>query len=253
LFWGCVLGAVCGIALVGVASFLAARFGRHDEDRKPDGVSGGQAANMIRAFFLMAFAIGLILPFTRTDSARQNTYAEAQSLVEAYWNANRLPADQADLVHSGLRDYTTFVINQEWPVLAGGQLSQQGWTMLDDLRSHVMSLSYTQKPASDGLAAVLTNLSNVYAARRQRAVDAAASVPQALVAFAIATGFLVILFPFLAGVRPLGRAVLPLLITAGLVGAGMFLVVDDQHIFSGGIPVQPQAFRSALTEMQRIA
>jgi hypothetical protein len=192
------------------------------------------------------------VPWSTNDTARQNTYAEAQALVEGYWQANRLPVAEATTVHDDLRGYTTFVINDEWPVLAHGDVSQQGWTMLDGLRANLMSLDYTEKNYSDADTAVLNQVSDVYAARRQRAVDAAAGLPEAVSIFAILTGLLVVLFPFLVGVRPQGRALVPLIITAALVGAGLFLIVDNNHVFSGGIAVSPEAFRSALTEMQRI-
>jgi hypothetical protein len=249
---GCVLAALAAIALVGVVNLVAAKAGRGKVDDKPDGVSGSHGGAMIKSLFLMAFAIGLIVPWTTNDTARQNTYAEAQAVVEAYWNASRLPAAEAATVHVGLRQYTNFVIHDEWPVLATGQLSQQGWTMLDNLRGDLMSLYYSDKPAADADTAVLSHISDVYAARRQRAVDAAATLPQAVIVFAVITGLLVILYPFLAGVRPHGKAVIPIILTSALIGAGLFLVIDNNHTFSGGIEVQPEAYQSALIEMQRI-
>jgi Protein of unknown function (DUF4239) len=249
---GCVLAAVAAVALIAVIDFAAAKMGHGKADTAPDGVTGGHAVNLIRALFLMSFAIGLIVPWSTNDTARQNTYAEAQALVEAYWQANRLPMAEATTVHDDLRGYTTFVINDEWPVLAQGNVSQQGWTMLDGVRANLMSLDYTEKNYSDADTAVLDQISDVYAARRQRAVDAASSLPEAVSVFAILTGLLVVLFPFLVGVRPKGRALVPLAITAALIGAGLFLVVDNNHVFSGGIAVKPEAFQSALQEMQRI-
>jgi hypothetical protein len=160
--------------------------------------------------------------------------------------------DEATIVHDDLRCYTSFVINDEWPVLANGNVSQQGWTMLDALRGNLMSLDYTEKNYADADTAVLDQISNVYAARRQRAVDAAATLPEAVSVFAILTGLLVVLFPFLVGVRPQGRALVPLAITAALIGAGLFLIIDNNHVFSGGIAVTSEAFKSALQEMQRI-
>jgi Protein of unknown function (DUF4239) len=253
VFFWCVLAALAVVALVAIADLVAVKLGRGKVDAAPDGLTGGHAVNIIRALFLMSFAIGLIVPWSTNDSARQNTYAEAQALVEAYWQANRLPAAEATTVHDDLRGYTTFVINDEWPVLASGELSQQGWTMLDGLRGNLMSLNYPEKSYADADTAVLAQISNVYAARRQRAVDAAASLPEAVGIFAILTGLLVVLFPFLVGVRPQGRALVPLIITAALIGAGLFLVVDNNHVFSGGIAVKPDAFQSALLEMQRIS
>jgi hypothetical protein len=253
VFLGCVLAALAVIALVVIADVIAVKIGRAKVDAAPDGVTGGHAVNLIRALFLMSFAIGLIVPWSTNDSARQNTYAEAQALIEAYWQADRLPAAEAMTVHDDLRGYTHFVIDDEWPVLASGELSQRGWTMLDGLRANLMSLNYQEKSYEDADTAVLAQISDVYAARRQRAVDAAASLPEAVSLFAILTGLLVVLFPFMVGVRPRGRALVPLIITAGLIGSGLFLVVDNNHVFSGGIAVKPDAFQSALLEMQRIS
>jgi hypothetical protein len=225
---GCILAALAAIALVGAGDVVATKLGHGKVDDKPDGVSGTHGGAMIKSLFLMAFAIGLIVPWTTNDTARQNTYAEAQAMVEAYWNANRLPAAAAVTVHDGLRNYTNFVIHDEWPVMASGELSQQGWTMLDNVRGNLMSLNYAEKRYTD------------------------ATLPQAVIIFAVITGLLVILYPFLAGVRPRGKALIPIVLTAALIGAGLFLVIDNNHTFSGGIEVQPEAYQSALTEMQRI-
>ena len=211
---------------------------------------------MIRSLFLIAFTIGLLVPWTTNDTARQNTYAEAQAVVEAYWQANRLPSAEATTVHAALRNYTTSVIHDEWPTLATGHLSQHTWTLLDDLRGNLISLDYSldysDKPYEDADSAVLSQISNVYAARRQRAVDAAATLPEAVMVFAVITGLLVILYPFLSGVRPHGNGLIPLVLTAALIGAGTYLIFDNNHTFSGGIAVHPEAFQSALTQMQRI-
>lgn len=252
MFLGCILAALAAIALVVIVDVIAAKAGRGKLDTAPDGVSGSHGGAMIKSLFLMAFAIGLIVPWTTNDTARQNTYAEAQAVVEAYWQANRLPGAEAATVHRNLANYTSFVIHDEWPVMASGQLSQQGWTMLDSLRGNLMSVDYTNKPADDADSAVLSQISDVYAARRQRAVDAAASLPEAVIVFSVITGLLVILYPFLAGVRPHGKALIPIVLTSALIGAGLYLVIDNNHTFSGGIAVQPEAFQSALAEMQRI-
>jgi hypothetical protein len=252
MFWGCVLAALAAVALVVIVDVVSSRVARGKVDAEPDGVTGTHGGAMIKSLFLMAFALGLILPWTTNDSARQNTYAEAQAVIEAYWQANRLPAAEAAIVHNDLRNYTNFVISNEWPVMATGQLSQQGWTMLDKLRGNLMALDYSDKLSYDADDAVLTQLSDVYAARRQRAVDADASLPEAVIVFAIVTGVLVIMYPFLVGVRPRGKALVPILLTSALIGAGLYLIVDNNHVFSGGIAVKPDAFQSALQEMQRI-
>lgn len=252
MLWGCVLAALAAVALIVIVDVASSRLGRGKVDEAPDGVAGSHGGAMIKSLFLMVFAIGLIVPWTTNDSARQNTYAEAQAVVEAYWQAGRLPAAEAAIVHEDLRNYTNFVIHDEWPVMTRGQLSQEGWTMLDNMRGSLVSLNYADKFAADADTAVLDQVSDIYAARRQRAVDVDASLPDAVIVFAVITGMLVILYPFLFGVRPRGKALAPILITSALIGAGLFLVIDNNHVFSGGIAVKPEAFQSAFQEMQRI-
>ena len=88
---GCAFAAIAAIALVVVVDVVAARLGRGKIDSAPDGISGSHAGAMIKSLFLMAFAIGIVVPWTTNDTARQNTYAEAQAIVEAYLQNYRLP------------------------------------------------------------------------------------------------------------------------------------------------------------------
>src|SRR5258708_25176758 len=72
---------------------LVARFTKKwtKEDGEPEGPTASHSGGILSALFLLVFAIAIIVPWTAADTARHNTYAEVQSLNEAYWRAPPLP------------------------------------------------------------------------------------------------------------------------------------------------------------------
>ena len=84
-------------------------------------------------------------------------------------------------------------------------------------------------------------------------MDVRATPPAGLLAITVATGIVVVLLPFLAGARPRGLTLVPLLLMAALLAAGTYLTIDISHVFKGALAVGPDAFTSLHTELQRIA
>jgi hypothetical protein len=221
-------------------------------DEKPDGPTASHAGGMLSALFLLIFAIAIIIPWTVADSARQNTQAEAQALVEAYWSAGDLPTADAGTVRDGLRDYSRFVADTEWTSLARGRLDDAGWTKLDGLRASVDGFAYTDKDQKAAQDQVESQLQTIYEARRQRAVDAQAGLPVGVLWLTVVTGIIIAVFPFLAGARPRGIVWLPWVVMVACLMIGVFLVFAIDQAFSGPLGVGPDAYRTALQEFNRI-
>jgi hypothetical protein len=247
----CILAAASAVAVVIVASRV---FRKPSGDPKPgetDIETPRHSGAMLSALFLLVFAMAIVVPWTTADSARQNTYAESQAVVEAYWSASALPAPASGQVQAELRDYALFVRDREWPLMAEKRLSKDGWSRLDTLRTHVTGLRVTSDDTRDARAAVLGELRNLSAARYRRAADASATPPAGLLLLTIVAGLAVIIFPFVAGARPRGKALAPLVVMAALLGVGVYLAFNISHVFTGGLTVEPDAFTAALQEFQR--
>jgi hypothetical protein len=247
-----ILAVGAAIGVVVIAAVLFRRLGRDTEDREPDGATAGHAGAMLSALFLLAFAIAIVVPWTTADSARQNTYAESQATVDAYWSTAGLPAPAAQQLQAELRDYVRFVLDREWRLMANGRLSLEGWSRLDTMRAQVTGLSVKGDDAKSARQTVLEKIRDISAARRQRAADAKSSPPAGLLAMMVLTGLAVALFPFLAGARPSGLTVVPLMVMAGLLGIGIYMAFDISRVFDGGLAVRPDAFTAALQEFQRV-
>ena len=246
------LAAVCAAAVVLIAGWVVRR-GR--EDGEPDGPTSGHTGAMISALFLMAFAVAIVVPWTTTDSARLNTYAEAQAVTEAYWTAERLPSGSRESVRAGLHDYARFVRDEEWRLMADGRLSPEGGARLDRIRRQIITLRVPgdDEELKEARAALLDEVGAIAAARHQRAMDARTTPPSGLLVLTVITGVLVVAFPYLSGARPRGMAVVPMAVMAGLLGVGVYLAIDISHTFTGGLGVRPDAFTGVLTEIQRIS
>jgi hypothetical protein len=221
-------------------------------DRTPDGPTASHAGAMISALFLLVFAIAVIVPWTVADSARQNTYAEADALVEASWAARGLPPADAASTRAALRDYARFVASDEWASLKQGRLDQRGWDRLDDLRAAVDGLDLKDKDQQAAQDAVDGQLQALYSARRQRAVDASATLPAGVLVLTVVTALLVLVLPLVSGARPHGWVWVPYGLMAAIVGVGVYLVFAINHTFSGPLGVDSTAFTSALRQLGRI-
>jgi hypothetical protein len=221
-------------------------------DAAPDGPIASHAGAMISALFLLIFAIAVIVPWTVADSARQNTYAEANALVEAAWLAGGLPAADAAATRAALRGYAQFVATDEWRTLRRGELDPRGWRRLDEMRAAVSRLQVREPGQQQARDDIASQLQTVYAARRQRQVDASATLPQGMLGLTVLAALLVVIFPPMSGVRPRGWIWAPYGLLAVVVGLGVYLVFAINHTFSGPLGVDPAAFTSALAELGRI-
>ncbi|GAA3242666.1 hypothetical protein [Actinocorallia longicatena] len=221
-------------------------------DDEPDGPTASHSGAMISALFLLIFAIAIIVPWTVADSARQNTYAEAQSLVEAYWAAGDLPPAEADSTRAALRDYTRYVSGPEWRTLRDGELGPDGWSKLDMLRGHLGELTFKEKEQKDALDAVEGHLEEVFAARRQRAVDAESSLPGGVLFLTLVTALLVLLLPLVSGAKPRGWVWVPYALLAVCLAVSVQLAFSINHTFKGPLGVSADAFKTAQQEFDRI-
>jgi hypothetical protein len=248
-----VLAVIVAVGVVVIAAFLFRRIGKDVDDGAPDGATASHAGAMLSALFLLVFAIAIVVPWTSADAARQNTYTEGQAIVAAYWAAGELPAPANNELRTGIRDYVRFVIDEEWPLMAGGELSPEGWRRLDAMRTRVMNLPASSGATQEAKDAVVEKIFDVSNARQQRAADADAMLPPGVLVMTVLTGLAVVLFPFLAGARPKGMTIVPLLLMTALLGAGVYLVFDITRVFTGALAVDPDAFRAVLQELERVS
>lgn len=248
----CILAVVAAVGVVIAAATIFRKLGRGTDDGDPTGATAGHAGSMLSALFLLVFAIAIVVPWTTADSARENTYAESRALVEAYWAASALPAPEGRDVQADLRGYTDLVVGREWDLMERGHVTGEGTDRLNALRTKVLNLPAADDDQKDDRTAVLEQIQALSAARDQRAMDAKTRPPAGLLYMTVLAGFVVLVFPFLAGARPRPLTVVPLGVMAALLGVGIFLAFDISHVFTGALRVKPDAYAAAQQQFQQI-
>ncbi|RVX40506.1 uncharacterized protein DUF4239 [Nonomuraea polychroma] len=246
------LSILAAVGVVMVTALVFRLFRRGGADRDPGGPSAGHAGAMLSAMFLLVFAIAIIVPWTKADAARQNTHAESQATIDAYWAAEGLPDDEARQVRTALREYVIFVVRDEWPLMAQGRMDPVGAARMDELRGRVSDLEVSGEDEEAAKGNLLQHIGMISMTRAQRGADAAAAPPDGLLFLTILTGLVVIVFPFLAGARPQGLTILPLVAMAAMLGFGTYLTWDISRAFDGPLAVGPEAFQGALQEFARV-
>lgn len=244
---------LAALALVALGAYLFRRLERGVEDEAPDGPSTGHAGGMLSALFLLALAIAVVVPWTTADTARENSYAESDTIVRAYWAAGDLPAPAATEVREGLTGYVEFIVDDEWSEMAAGDLDPKSAELLANLHDEVAAIPDDSPATVDAKSAVQAEIQELFTARRTRAADASATPPTVILWLTVLSGLAVLLFPFLAGARPRGAALVPMALMAVMLGVAIFFILDVRHAFDGSLRVGPDAFRAALAEFRQIS
>ncbi|MBO2448000.1 DUF4239 domain-containing protein [Actinomadura barringtoniae] len=247
-----ILAALVAVALVAAVAFVFKKYGKTDDE--PDGATGSHVGAMLSALFLLVFAIALIVPWAAADEERKNTAAEAQALVEAYWDSGMLAQADKQAVRTEIKAYLEHTVNTEFPRLkdGGDPLTANTWQRLDQLRIRLANLKIDDDQVNAARDDAVERVREVYSARRQRAVDTGPILPGGVLFFTVLTGIIMIIFPFLVGARPKGMPLVALGIMAALLGISIFLCFDVNHVFTGPLAVKADAFSDALNEIARI-
>ncbi|MFE0023848.1 hypothetical protein [Amycolatopsis sp. NPDC059021] len=244
---------VVGAAVVGgVIGYLVRRFG-WDEGRRDNNDAAGQVFTIIGGLHAVLVAFVLISLFDAVNTAREDSYKEANGVIAAAWAAESLPGDVKDKVRQLAQAYVTTVEKQEWPRLAdGGKVPGTGWSQLDQMRQVVAAVEVDGQDGwlVDRKQQATTQLWEVFQARQTRLENAGHRNVGGVVWFALILGSLIsVLLPNLFGGTRLAAHIVIVSTLAGTVTLLLFAIYQLQNPFSGGARVPADAFSSALQRL----
>lgn len=242
-----VIGA--GAAAGALAYYLRRRSER--EGRAENNESAGQVFTIVGGLHAVLVAFVLIGLFDNVDTARDNSFQEADSLVAMSWSADSLPQPQRDQIQKLATSYANTVINEEWPKMERGETidNDSAWNDLTQLRTVIASAPTTSQWETDRKTQAANQLWMVYQDRQTRLNEAAEGV-SAVIWFALAVGSLMsVALPMLFGGPKEHTHVMIIATLAGTLALLIFAIYQLQNPFAGGASVSPEAFRSALDRL----
>jgi hypothetical protein len=214
----------------------------------------GFVGGVFNALFIVVLAFNTVITWTEADATKQTTVAEASGLTEIYWQVAPVPEPEQSHIRALVREYTAVVVDQEWPALANGESIQKADDLLITLRAEINRIPPATDDATAARDQALQTVRAVTDERRAR-IGQATGDSMLLKLLLLGTVFgavAMIGYPLLIGFSADFRHVAGLVMLAGALAFVIYFSIELDQPFSGLLRVEPDAFRTALTEYPRI-
>lgn len=196
---------------------------------------------------LLGFVV--IVVWEKFSDAEATVAHEAAAVVATERLSRGLDADVRNAVRERLSAYAKTVIENDWPLMARAELPSQSSRDLDALYDAVLALHPATPRESAILTELLTRLDAITEARRDRLLLATGIVPPVLWAVLVAGGVTTLSFTFFFGLRSVRAQTLMTGMLAAMIFMSLFIAIEIDHPFTGGVSVTPEAMELALAKI----
>src|SRR5207248_5837739 len=125
-------------------------------------------SQVVGTVYAVIMAFMLYTVWTQYQTAEANADREAQSSVNLYQLAGQLPEPDRSQIRKVASAYVHLVVNDEWKRMPSGHMSRVAYSLLNHLWSDATSVEAATVSDRVLFDHILTELSNLSEARRQR-------------------------------------------------------------------------------------
>lgn len=196
-----------------------------------------------------AVALGLIVVSVQGDygEVQEATMTEASAAGNMYRAIEGLePAARARL-HGELAAYLVLVVRDEWPASAHGRESRRTWAAVDRLAHAIHTLAPASPAEERLLPEIMEQLDALLDARRMRLFLGAQGIGVVTWTVILLGGVITVGFACFFHMDRLRSQLLLTGLMGAMFGLMLFLIVAMDHPLWGRLSVQPDAFRSLLS------
>jgi hypothetical protein len=192
-----------------------------------------------------AVLLGLltVATFQNTKDVVDGIGREASALSAIYHSTDGYPDPLRGELKAGLRDYTHYVIEKDWPAHRRGVVLEGGEHRLQVIRSTLLSYEPTSKTQELLQSELLRYLDGMMVSREQRLSAVTAAIPRVLWYVVAIGAFLMIAFLWMLYIELVPQVILGG-ITAFFLGIMVFLIYAMDHPLQGAVSITPDPFRS---------
>ncbi len=190
---------------------------------------------------MLGFAV--IVVWERFHDAEAAATQEASAVLALHRLSNGMDAAAGTVLRDRLAAYARTVIDDDWPAMAGGELSPKTTHALNDLYAAVLTNANATRSGKDAvvLSEMFSQLDQITQARRERAVLAIGVVPGVVWLVLFLGAVLTIGFTFFFGNRNPQAQVLMTGMLSALVFLALWVIVVIDHPFTGSVSVSPES------------
>ncbi|MPZ00791.1 MAG: DUF4239 domain-containing protein [Actinophytocola sp.] len=214
-------------------------------------IADSEAASALYGAIGMAYAIliaiAAIAVWEVRAGADEASEREASAIVETHRAANGLATSDRTEVQELLAQYTSAVVDDEWPALRNTREEDPGAaSTFETLRERVDQLDRTDSEHGAAAEWVSRHTSDMAEARLLRLDAADEPLPEPLWPTLALGGFVSVAFLYLFGLERTFPNGLMMATVGGMIAVVLFVIYEMQYPFSPGLALEPDVFQAAL-------
>ena len=174
---------------------------------------------------------------------------EAAMLGSLFDDLDGYPPELRAKLEGQLRDYTRFIVEQDWPAHRKGAVADEGNEILDRFEDTVRGFDPSSEREKIVHAEVVRAVAQCDQARRLRLSSVTAGLPASLWAVVLIGGVLNMGLLYLFWVENVPLHAILVAVFAAFVGLMIFLTATMDNPFRGQFSVSPDAYQEILDEV----
>ncbi len=206
------------------------------------------AALYVMFGMMVGFSAYLVL--SKYNTSQNTVKSEASNVEELYWLAEQLPEPERGEIQELAVSYARAVVDEEWPLMRGGQTSPRAGTLADDLRRSIEDFEPGTAAEQAVYAQELERVHDLDEAREVRLLNVREGLPPVLWFVLVSLGIDTILFTYFVGMKARWLHVLAVAALTGGIALIIFALVVLDRPFGGDLRVGPDAFELVLDTVE---
>lgn len=186
------------------------------------------------------------------QDAERNEEAEASCLINLYWAATGLPAETRQEIRKLASDYADAMINDEWPAMNRGTITQTGTAIIQELWQTAAAAQVSTAAQQASLEQSLAEIGSITEHRRVRQLQSELHLPAILWTVLIVGAVITIMSSCLFGSEYPTLHMLQVVTLALLLSLSLVTIADINSPFRGTVHVGPVGFENARRMFDRV-
>jgi hypothetical protein len=210
--------------------------------------------NEVCGFMLAVLAVtyGVVLAFVVVSQwesfqdTKITVASEANDLAGMFRLAEGLSEPARHRVQGLLKDYGRVVVDEEWEEMGRGRDSRRAWERLDRLWEAARDMDPRTARETHIYQEMLRHISSLNDERRLRLLASRDGVHPLMWLVLITGAVIMVLFTYFFGLRSIRAQVGMTALMTATITLNLFLINAIDYPFSGGLRIEPEAFRQVL-------
>lgn len=219
----------------------------HYHEGANDAVSGTVQA--IGVFYGITVGLIAVAVWSTNSAASDLVSREASAIGGLYRDVNGYPSPLKEELHIKLRDYTEFVVKQDWPAQRAGKTSEGGMKILTDFQNEQFAFEPKTAGQTELHAEALHAFNNLTDCRRLRVLAAGAGLSDVMWAVIWVGAVISIGVAYFFKLPDIKLHMILVALIAGFLAMVIFMIVINDKPFFGYVSVSPEPYELLLNKI----